>query len=194
MDKHRLLRAVYEAVDWSRLYNDHPDVTRQDVDALFRELGAHPAVAPEPAASEQASGAALGKEAHLFTDGASRGNPGPAGIGMVLKTPDGRTAAAWGEPIGRTTNNVAEYRAVIAGLRRALELGVARVHLFSDSELLVRQLQGTYRVRNARLRPLYDEATALLGRFAAWTVRHVPREENSEADALATRGAGANRA
>jgi ribonuclease HI len=187
MDRKELLRAVYEAVDWGRLYQAHPELERREVDELFQELralvGESPADAPEPSRS------LAGEEAYLYTDGASRGNPGPAGIGVVLKTPAGETVLAYGAAAGRTTNNVAEYRAVIEGLEKALELGAARVRLFSDSELLVRQLQGTYKVRNAGLRPLFDEVTALLARFSDRQVRHVPREQNAEADALATKAA-----
>lgn len=187
MKKQDLLRAVYEAVDWGRLYEAHPELDRATVDELFQEMRGLVGETEEPAA--EPSGAKAGEEVHLYTDGASRGNPGPAGIGIVLKTPAGEKVLAHGASVGRTTNNVAEYRAVIQGLEKALELGAVRVHLFSDSELLVRQLEGRYKVKNAALRPLYDEVKALLARFQDWKVRHVPREQNAEADALATKGA-----
>lgn len=121
----------------------------------------------------------------LHTDGASRGNPGPAAIGVVIRTPDGRLVAEVSEAIGVATNNVAEYTALVRGLERARALGARRVRVRADSELLVRQLAGTYAVRNEGLRPLFEEARRLLASFEAAEVRHVPREENREADRLA---------
>ena len=94
-------------------------------------------------------------KAKLFTDGGTRGNPGPAAYGYVLEASDGTTLAAHGEPIGVATNNVAEYRALLAGLERALELGVSELEVVSDSELLVKQMRGEYKVKNAALRELW---------------------------------------
>lgn len=121
-------------------------------------------------------------------DGASRGNPGPAGIGVHISTEDGRTVAEVAEGIGETTNNVAEYKAVIRGLQRAAELGATDVVLRSDSKLLVEQLLGRYRVRTAHLVPLHAEVQGLAGGFASLRVEHVPRERNESADRLANRG------
>ncbi|GIX06899.1 MAG: hypothetical protein KatS3mg115_1302 [Candidatus Poribacteria bacterium] len=121
----------------------------------------------------------------LYTDGAARGNPGPAAIACVLKDPKGQTIASHAAPIGSTTNNFAEYLALIAGLKLARQHGVDRLRVLMDSELLVRQLTGAYRVRNPRLLPLYEEASRLLGDFEAVEIRHIPRSENAEADALA---------
>jgi ribonuclease HI len=123
----------------------------------------------------------------LFADGASRGNPGPAAAGFVLDAPDGRPAAAGGIALGAATNNVAEYRALVAGLARALELGVTAIDVRMDSELVVRQMTGVYRVKNEGLKPLYAEAQALSRRFARFHIRHVPREQNARADAEANR-------
>jgi ribonuclease HI len=125
----------------------------------------------------------------INVDGASRGNPGPAAIGVVIADASGREVLAWGEAIGRTTNNVAEYRAAIAGLEKALELGARSVELRADSELLVHQVNGRYRVKNAGLRPLHAKVTELLGRFESWSAAYVPREKNARADALATAAA-----
>lgn len=121
-------------------------------------------------------------------DGAARGNPGPAGIGVHITGPDGDVVAEIAEGIGVATNNVAEYRAAIAGLARALELGATSVLLRSDSNLLIEQLAGRYRVRNEGLKPLHAEVRGLLARFDAVQLRHVPREQNREADRLANRG------
>jgi len=182
-----LLKAIYGAVDWQKLYETLPELTRQQADEFFQELRRLVGEAPEPA--REAAAIVRGGEALLYCDGASRGNPGPAGTGMVLAAPDGREVLAWGESIGRATNNVAEYRAAIAGLRKALELGVRRIRLLSDSELLVRQLQGRYRVRHANLQPLHRQATELLGRFDGWEAVRVARDENRRADALAAQHA-----
>jgi ribonuclease HI len=123
----------------------------------------------------------------LHVDGASRGNPGEAGFGVHVTGPDGSEVAALFGYLGKATNNVAEYQALIHGLRFALARGAAAVEVFSDSELLVRQLEGRYRVKNAGLQPLHREAQGLLARFAKARVAHVPRERNREADALANR-------
>lgn len=125
------------------------------------------------------------KELRLETDGAARGNPGPAGIGVVGRSPAGEVVFRLAEPIGRATNNVAEYRALIAGLERALALGAENVRVQSDSELIVRQMLGEYRVRDAGLRPLHEKARRLAARVASFTIVHVPRSANAEADRLA---------
>ena len=123
-------------------------------------------------------------KARLFTDGGARGNPGPAAYGFVLETEDGTVLAAEGEAIGVATNNVAEYSALIAGLRRALELAVPEVEVVSDSELLVKQMTGEYRVKNEALRELSLEAARLARQIGTVTYRAVRREHNELADRL----------
>lgn len=123
----------------------------------------------------------------LHVDGASRGNPGEAGFGVQVTQPDGERVAELYGYLGRATNNVAEYQGLLHALRWALAHQALRVEVFSDSELLVRQMQGRYRVRNAGLLPLHREARTLLARFEAARIAHVPRERNREADALANR-------
>jgi ribonuclease HI len=122
------------------------------------------------------------------TDGAARGNPGPAGIGVVVAEPDGEVLSTIAEGIGETTNNVAEYTAAIEGLRRARELGATEVLLRSDSRLLVEQLAGRFKVKNERLKRLHRQATDLARGFARIAYEHVPRESNKHADALANEG------
>jgi ribonuclease HI len=184
-----LLRRVYESIEWDRLYELAPQASRREVDELFQTLRG--LLGPEPDAD--AAAAVTGGAALVYCDGASRGNPGPAGIGMVIATPGGDEVLAWGESIGRATNNVAEYRAVIAGLEKALALRVRSVHLLTDSELLVRQLNGEYQVKSAGLKPLHAEVQELLARFGGARVGHIPRAENARADALASRHARAKR-
>jgi ribonuclease HI len=123
-------------------------------------------------------------KARLFTDGGARGNPGPAAYGFVLETEDGTVLAAEGEAIGVATNNVAEYSGLVAGLRKALELHVPEVEVVSDSELLVKQMRGEYRVKNEGLRELFVEASTLARRLESVEYRHVKRAHNELADRL----------
>ena len=124
-------------------------------------------------------------KARLFTDGGARGNPGPAAFGYVIETDDGHVLAAHGEAIGVATNNVAEYRALVAGLEKALELGLEEVEVVSDSELLVKQMRGEYRVKNAGLLPLYQQARTIAQTLDRIVYEHVRREQNKDADRLA---------
>ncbi len=120
-----------------------------------------------------------------YADGASRGNPGPAAYGAVLCDADDAELDAWGLPIGRATSNVAEYHGAIAAVEAALERGAATLELRLDSELIVRQLEGRYRVRNQQLKPLFKQLTTLIERLESFQVAHVYRERNTRADALA---------
>jgi ribonuclease HI len=120
----------------------------------------------------------------VHVDGGSRGNPGPAAGAAVLSTPDGDVVDEVAETLGETTNNVAEYRALLLGVRRARELGATEVELVNDSELVAKQLTGAYKVKHAAMKPLHLEATAALRDFDAWSIRTVPRAENAAADAL----------
>jgi ribonuclease HI len=124
----------------------------------------------------------------VATDGAARGNPGPAGIGVVVTDEGGRVLAELGEGIGPATNNVAEYRAVIRGLEAAAEQGARSVLLRSDSRLLVEQLSGRFRVKNPTLGRLHQEVRRLVRTFERVHFEHVPREDNAGADRLANRG------
>ncbi len=121
----------------------------------------------------------------IHVDGAARGNPGPAAIGAIIKDGEGKLIARISRRIGATTNNQAEYRAIIAALEKALELGARQVELNSDSELVVKQLNGSYRVKNAALRPLYQQVKQLQAKLDGFSITHVPRERNTEADNLA---------
>lgn len=128
-------------------------------------------------------------KAFLYTDGASRGNPGPAGIGAVLMDENGQILANICEPIGHATNNVAEYRALIRGLEAAAQHGVTHLIWCSDSELIVRQWTGIYAVKDRVLQSLYQEARRLAERFPQMEARHILREYNRLADSLARKGA-----
>jgi ribonuclease HI len=123
-------------------------------------------------------------KARLSTDGGARGNPGPAALGYVLEAEDGTMLAAHGEAIGTATNNVAEYRALIAGLEKAVELGVDDLEVFSDSELLVKQMRGEYKVKKPTLRDLSEHAAELARQLESVTYTAVRREHNELADSL----------
>jgi ribonuclease HI len=123
-------------------------------------------------------------KARLFTDGGARGNPGPAAYGYVIEAEDGTVLAAHGERIGVATNNVAEYRALIAGLDKALELAVPEVEVVSDSELLVKQMRGEYKVKNAALQELSIQASRLAREIGKVSYTAVRREQNELADRL----------
>ena len=123
-------------------------------------------------------------QARLETDGGARGNPGPAAYAFVLEAEDGTVLAAQGEPIGIATNNVAEYRGLIAGLERAAELSLGEVEVVSDSELMVKQMRGEYRVKNAALRELSTRATQLARAVGSVRYTAVRREQNELADRL----------
>jgi len=125
----------------------------------------------------------------ICVDGASRGNPGAAGIGVVVYGRAGRIVSEISEYIGRTTNNVAEYTALIRGLEEALRLGATSVRIRTDSQLLARQIAGTYRIKAPHLAPLFQHARALLAQFEAAEIAEVLREENTLADRLASKAA-----
>jgi len=136
-----------------------------------------------PAAKE----AAPGRVVRVYSDGAARGNPGPAGAGAVLTDENGHAIARLGRFLGKQTNNVAEYQGLILGLTHALQLGYRDVEVRADSQLLVRQLKGEYAVKHAGLKPLHAEAIRLLRSFDHVEIQHVPREENALADEMSNR-------
>ena len=143
------------------------------------------ALEPAPAPRAKAAGAHHGARIHI--DGAARGNPGPAGVGILIFGPDGQVTERVHRSIGEATNNVAEYRALLLALERAQELGYPEIEVFSDSELLVRQLQGRYQVKHPVLRELFATARQRIESLRRFRIQHVPREQNAEADSLANR-------
>lgn len=122
-----------------------------------------------------------------YVDGSVEGNPGPGAIGVVMEDSHGTPVEAWGEAIGHCTNNQAEYQALLAALRKARRLGARSVTVRSDSQLLVRQVLGEYKVRDAKLKPLHEEARRLIRAFESFEIVHIPREQNRAADRLANR-------
>jgi ribonuclease HI len=120
----------------------------------------------------------------VYVDGGSRGNPGPAAAASVLSSPEGEILDEASELLGTVTNNVAEYRALLLGCKRARALGASEVEVDNDSELIAKQVQGIYKVKHPAMRPLHQQALAALRGFEAWKVRTVPRAQNAHADAL----------
>ena len=127
------------------------------------------------------------KRALIYADGASRGNPGPAAIGATIKDERGRLIASISQRIGKATNNQAEYRAIIAALEEATRLGARQVDIKMDSELVVKQINGEYRVKKATLKPLYQQVKQLQGSLEDFTITHILRQQNIEADKLANK-------
>ena len=125
------------------------------------------------------------KRVVIFTDGTAEPNPGPAAIGAIIKDEQGKLITSISQPIGQATNNQAEYRAIIAALENAISLGASQVDIHSDSELVVRQIDGRYRVKNAALKPLYQRVKQLQSQLKGFTITHIPRQQNIEADSLA---------
>jgi ribonuclease HI len=129
----------------------------------------------------------------VHVDGGARGNPGPAAAAAVLSTPGGDVLDEATETIGVATNNVAEYRGLLLGLRRARELGADEVEVVNDSELVARQINGAYKVKHKDLKPLHGAALAALSGFDSWSIRSVPRAQNAAADALVNQALDAAR-
>jgi ribonuclease HI len=190
-----LLRSIYRHLDLEGLLEDHPGLTQEKVVALFQRLSALVAQGEKSSQARHGAGAPGRDEEEslppkpgrliLCTDGGSRGNPGPAGFGAVLLDESGHVVRELSEFIGQATCNEAEYRALIAALQAARELGARDVLIRADSQLLVRQINGEYKVKSRTLMPLVLRARKLLEEFSSWKAQHVPREMNSRADELA---------
>lgn len=127
------------------------------------------------------------KKMIIHADGASRGNPGPAAIGATIKDEQGKLIACISQGIGRTTNNQAEYRAVIAALEKAIRLGAEEVDINLDSQLVVKQISGEYRVKKPALKPLYQQVKQRQSLLQGFSIAYIPRRQNTEADRLASR-------
>lgn len=156
-----------------------------------REEAPPPPPAARPQRSEPAStteGPSTGYQIlEVFSDGAARGNPGPAGAGAVVRTTDGKVIARVGKFLGTQTNNVAEYEGLLIGVQKALDLGAREVRIFADSLLVISQLKGEWKIKHPGLRPFYDRAKLLLKHFDRVTLQHVRRELNGQADEMSNR-------
>lgn len=168
-----------------------PDVEPKTVRQLLSRLAGEPSFAEQPEQHPLFSSSPFPQNdtpCTLFTDGAARGNPGEAGAGAVLIGSDGNELGSRSLYLGECTNNVAEYQALIAGLELAEQSGCRVLEIRLDSELIVRQIKGEYKVKNAHLKPLFQKVCSYLAKLENWDIGHVPREENSRADELANKG------
>jgi ribonuclease HI len=161
------------------------DDARRLLRGAAKQLGGAPEAAPRHTVHTTSPGQL--RRVRIFSDGAARGNPGPAGAGAVVLDEKGHVLKKLGRFLGRQTNNVAEYEGLLLGLRWARAHGAREVEMRADSQLLIRQLQGSYAVKNEVLRRLHAEALALLRSFDKYELLHVPREENAVADEMSNR-------
>lgn len=189
---HELLVLIHKSIDIEILKEQDKTITKKRVDKLFQDLKGH-VKKEDPAGSEKeiAGTSSIKKEADLIVvnvDGASKGNPGESGIGVAIFDKDSNLINEACDYLGVATNNVAEYRALILGIKLSTKYNAKRVLFKADSELMVKQIKGEYRVKNAQLKLLFTEAQSLLKKLSNWKIMHVPREENKEADLLANKG------
>ncbi|MGH9388625.1 MAG: ribonuclease HI family protein [Vicinamibacteria bacterium] len=168
----KLLRALAESLDVSKALATVPDAEEKEL---------------RSALSTAADALSAPSSARVYFDGASRGNPGPSGAGALIQDADGTILAEVAKYLGEFTNNMAEYLALSLALKEALRLGIRRVDLYSDSELLVKQINGEYRVKDEKLKLLNKSVRDVLSSFEFYEIRHIPREQNREADRLANR-------
>ena len=182
-----LLRVIAEEESLDRTLARFPGLSRTELVGVL--LGTPPPSHPPP--RTHPAGPVHPVQPHrkvrVASDGAARGNPGPAGAGAVLWDEQGRVLERLGKYLGRQTNNVAEYHGLLLGLRRAQQLGAEELEVVADSELMIRQLSGSYQVRAPALRELHSEALSLLKAFRKVKLVHVPRAQNAEADEMSNR-------
>jgi len=187
MKKSEIFEALAGSLDIPGLLADYPGLGREGLKKLLREAASAigPGAVEHPKKPDTQSVKHPGGRLIIHTDGASRGNPGEAGIGVFMEDESGHIVGKLARYLGTATNNQAEYTALIDGLKAAHERGAEEVSVFADSELLVKQMSGEYRVKNPELQTLHAEATLLRKNFKRVVIRHVPRAKNAEADALA---------
>ena len=189
---YELLALIYKSIDIETLKEQDKAVTKKRVDKLFQDLKGHVKKDDPDISEEEITGASdIKKDADLIVvnvDGASKGNPGESGIGVAIFDKDLNLINEACDYLGVATNNVAEYKALILGIKLSAKYNAKRVLFKADSELMVKQIKGEYRVKNAQLKLLFTEAQGLLKKLPNWKIMHVPREENKEADLLANKG------
>ena len=189
---YELLALIYKSIDIETLKEQDKAVTKKRVDKLFQDLKGHVKKDDPDISEEEITGASdIKKDADLIVvnvDGASKGNPGESGIGVAIFDKDLNLINEACDYLGVATNNVAEYKALILGIKLSAKYNAKRVLFKADSELMVKQIKGEYRVKNAQLKLLFTEAQSLLKKLPNWKIMHVPREENKEADLLANKG------
>jgi ribonuclease HI len=188
MKKSEILESLSRHLSVERLLAEHPGLDRDALSRLLMEaagtVGHDPVELSRPV-PKAAKGTGAGARLKLFTDGASRGNPGEAGVGVLVEDESGHILKRHARYLGRATNNQAEYEALLDGINIALMLGAKEISIYADSELLVKQMNGEYRVKNPDLQEKFTQAKSMLSGVGRVIIRHIPREKNKEADALA---------
>lgn len=189
---HELLALVHKSIDMEKLKEQDRSITKKRVDTLFQNLKDHVKKDDLAISEKEITGnSSIKKETDLIVvnvDGASKGNPGESGIGVAIFDKDSNLINEACDYLGVATNNIAEYKALILGIKLSTKYNAKRVLFKADSELMVKQIKGEYRVKNAQLKLLFTEAQSLLKKLSNWKIMHVPREENTEADLLANKG------
>lgn len=185
-----LATLISKYLDTKRLIKENPSVTKEMIDAALQEISNSRKSTADGFLSSRSIEHKQARISKLIihTDGASRGNPGKAGIGVAIYDKDYTLIEELCAFIGESTNNVAEYQAMIVAAQKAIDYNATEVTFKTDSELLVRQLKGIYRVKSLNILSLYNKLTILLNKIPAWKIQHVRREENVRADALANQG------
>jgi len=189
---HELLALIHKSIDMETLKEQDKAITKKRVDKLFQDLKGHVKKDDPDISEEEITGPSnIKKEADLIVvnvDGASRGNPGESGVGVAIFDKNLNLINEACDYLGVATNNVAEYKALLLGIKLSTKYNAKRILFKADSELMVKQIKGEYRVKNAQLKLLFAEAQSLLKKLPNWKIMHVPREENKEADLLANKG------
>jgi ribonuclease HI len=189
---HEILTLIHKNIDMEKLKKQNKAITKKKIDELLQKLKEYVKKDDLSISGKAGKGAStIDKQFDSLivnVDGASKGNPGEAGIGVAVFDKDLNIVHESCEYIGAATNNVAEYKALILGAKLAVKFNAKDTLFKSDSELMVKQIIGEYRVKNTQLKSLYSEVQSLLGKLPEWKIKHVPREENREADLLANKG------
>ncbi len=189
---HELLVLIHKGIDVEKLKEQDKTITKKRVDNLFQNVKNY--IRKEDMANsdkEITDTSNTNKETDLIVvnvDGASRGNPGESGIGVAIFDKDSNLINEAWDYLGVATNNISEYKALILGIKLSMKYNAKKILFKSDSELMVKQIKGEYKVKNAQLKLLFTEAQSLLKKQVNWKIMHVPREENKEADLLANKG------
>ncbi|MBC8548351.1 MAG: ribonuclease HI family protein [Candidatus Brocadiales bacterium] len=189
---HELLVLIHKSIDIEKLKEQDKAITKKRVDNLFQELKGHVKKNDLTISEKETTDTSnIKKETDLIVvnvDGASRGNPGESGIGAAIFDKDSNLINEACNYLGVATNNVAEYKALILGIKLSMKCNAKKILFKADSELMVKQIRGEYKVKNPQLKLLFTEAQSLLKKLPNWKIMHVPREENKEADLLANKG------
>ncbi len=189
---HELLSFVHKSIDMEKLKKQNKTITKKRIDKFFQDLKDH--VKKDDLTisdKEKANDSNINKVIDLIVvnaDGASRGNPGESGIGVAIFDKDANLINEACDYLGVATNNIAEYKAMILGIKLSMQYNAKKILFKSDSELMVKQIKGEYRVKNTQLKLLFTEVKDLLKKLPNWKIIHVRREENREADLLANKG------